>query len=125
MRKIKDDAQRPGAGLVAAEETQENPVGAETITAHDDKSDIVENVYRAEFSQQVKKQHRSDDQDHAQDQFGDQPLDFMYRGLEQCKQQLFFLFLGNLCRENDETDEQDQHQDPGGQSFSLHTALVY
>ena len=55
MRQVKDDAQRSGAGLVAAEKTKEYPVGAETITAHDDKSDIVENVYRAEFSQQVQK----------------------------------------------------------------------
>ena len=78
MRQIKDNAQRSGACLIAAEKTQENPVGAETITACDDKSDIVEKMYRAEFTQQMKKQDGSDDQNHSQDQFSNQPLDFVF-----------------------------------------------
>ena len=82
MRQIKDNAQRSSACLIAAEKTQENSVGAETITAYGDKSDIVEKMHRAKFTEQMKKQNGSDDQNHSQDQFGNQPLDFMYGSLK-------------------------------------------
>ena len=37
---------------------------------HDDENDIVEEMYRAEFTQQMKKQDGRDDQNHSQNQFG-------------------------------------------------------
>jgi hypothetical protein len=37
---------------------------------------------------------------------------------------MFFLFLGDLHRDNDEADQQHQHQDPGRQRLLLDVAVV-
>ena len=57
MRQIKDNAQRSGAGLIATEKPQKNPVGAETVAARDDECDIFEKMHWIELVQQMKKQN--------------------------------------------------------------------